>query len=253
MHDLFSPLRTRLDRDGSELSRQPVGPRPGGPPVFVGQVVAHPLLPTATNVYYSVNPVSILGTEGEGNAPVLLVDTTTTVLVCVLGTQAPSLGDNLICRYEGNRWVAERYGSGGNPGSGGASIPGCACPIVPQTLRMSTSGPCDPATFQSCVLQYGPTPPEFSGLGLGTNSFLSTQSFTDTYTGTLFRYNLVCNTVFFQLSRVYLATSSGVAYHDSTIYTWVIGLGGNTCTPFFLSNGSIFSGGNPNCLVTISQ
>jgi hypothetical protein len=252
MHDLFSPLRTRLDRDGSELSRRPVGPRPGGQPAFVGQVVANPQLPTATNAYYSVNPVSILGIEGEGNAPVLLVDTATTVLVCVLGTKAPSLGDNLICRYEGNRWVAERYGSI-DPGSGGASIPGCACTTIPQTLHMSTSGPCDSGTFQPCVLQYGPTPSEFSGLGLGANCFLSTQSFTDPYTGTLFRYSLACNTVFFQLSRIYLATGSGGAYHDSTIYSWSIGLGGNTCTPFLLSNGYIFSGGNPNCLVTISQ
>ena len=141
---------------------------------------------------------------------------------------------------------------GAGDGPGNATIPGCSCTSIPATLTMTVSGPCDPGTLNDCTLQYGPTPSAFSGLGLGSHCFLSTADFPDSYTGTNFRYNLACNTVYFQLSRIYEASGASGAYQDSTIFSWAIGLSGNSCTPFLLANGYIYAGGNPACLVTIS-
>ena len=118
---------------------------------------------------------------------------------------------------------------------------------------MSSAGPCVPSDFQVCTLQWGPTPAEFASLSLGANCFLSTQVFNDPFTGGTFRYNLSCDTVFFLLSRVYEPTSFGPAYHDSAIYTWRIGDPGNSCSPFLLSSGNIYPGGDNRCVVTISE
>ena len=81
------------------------------PPAFVGRVFAKGAIPTTTKVFFAVNPVAILGTEAESKPGVLTVDSSTTVLVYVLGTKAPVAGDHLICRFVGYRWVAERFGA----------------------------------------------------------------------------------------------------------------------------------------------
>ena len=62
-----------------------------------------------------------------------------------------------------------------------------------------------------------------------------------------------CDTVFFRLSRVYEPTDFGPAYHDSAIYNWQIGASGNSCSPFLLSIGNIYPGGDNRCVVTISE
>jgi hypothetical protein len=259
MRDLYSPLRPRFDRDASEVVSRFVGLGLGGPPAFVGQIVADSKQPTAAGYYYRVNTVAVLGTEGEGNPASLVVDTTTSVLVCVIGTKSPSAGDNLICRFVENRWISECHGVSSPPPPPPppyATIPGCSCSQIPATLQMSSSGPCYPGDFQAGTLQWGPTPSQFSSLGLGANCFLSTQDFqepTQTPPSGRFRYTFGCTANFFSLSRVYEPTQFTQAYHDTTIYTWAIGLTGNSCSPFLLSNGTIYPGGSPNCLVVISQ
>ncbi len=250
MLDPYLPLRVRLDRDAREVARRPAGLVPSGQPSFVGRVVAAPRLPTSTGLYYSVNPVAVLGPEVEGGAAALVADPTTTVLVCVLGAQAPQLGDDLVCRFVESRWVASRGRRAG--GGGGGSIPGCACTSIPQALQLSASAECRGA-FLSCALRYGPTPPELSGLDLGASCYLSTRAFLDPYTHTEFRYTIGCTRVFFRLSRVFLTSDAGGPYHESAIYSWTVGVPGNTCTPFLLSNGQINSGGIPSCTVTISE
>jgi hypothetical protein len=145
----------------------------------------------------------------------------------------------------------------GTSGGGGGDIPGCTCQGMPNTLTMTISGTdpitglpaCDPGTFQPCTLLWQTTPTAFSGLGLGSSCYLSTTTFTDPYTGTDFYYVLGCTAVFYSLSRIYVGPPP---YHDSTIYAWSVGLTGNTCTPFLLSNGFGYSGINPACLVVIS-
>ena len=254
MRDLDPTLRPRQARDASEVARRPIGTSPAGQPSFVGRVVADAHQPTASGYYYLVNPVSVVGSEAEGGSPALLPDTTTTALVCVIGTRAPSSGDDLICRFVENRWVAERYGATPPPPPPPTpTIPGCTCTSIPATLHMSSSGPCVPSDFQTCTIQWGPTPTEFTSLGLGANCFLSTQVFNDPFTGGTFRYNLGCDTVYFRLSRVYEPSSFGPAYHDSAIYTWQISSPGNSCSPFLLSSGTIYPGGDSRCFVTISE
>ncbi len=251
MRDLFSPIRYRQGRDAADATRPATGRGPGQFPSFVGRVTANPVLPVGTNRYYSVHPVAVFGVEGEGNLATLMPDTSTTVLVCVIGPKAPAVNDDLVCRFVGNRWVAERFGAKGN-GDGGATIRGCACVTIPTVLHMSVSGPCE-GVFQPCVIQYGPTPANLSGLNLGANCFLSTTTFVDDFSGIGYRYNLQCDTIFFRLSRVYLPSAYGGAFHDSSIYSWSIGQPGNTCHPFLLSTGYIYPGGNTNCIVTISE
>jgi hypothetical protein len=258
MHDRYSPLRLRFERDASEVVSRFIGLGPAGPPAFVGQIVADSKQPTVCGYYFRVNPVSIIGIEAEGKPATLVVDASTSVFVCVLGTQSPSPGDNLVCRFVENRWVGERYGhlAPPPPPPPYVTIPGCSCSQVPVTLQMSSSGPCYSGDFQACTLEWGPTPPQFLALGLGTNCFLSTQDFQDptqTPPFGLFRYTFGCTANFFSLSRVYEPNIYGSAYHDAISYTWAIGVTGNSCSPFLLSNGTIYVGGNPSCLVVISE
>jgi hypothetical protein len=250
MRDLYSQIRHLQARDARDAESRPTGRGSGQYPAFVGRVVAHPKLPTATNQYYSVNPVAILGVEAEGTTATLVPDPTSTILVCVIGSKTPSIGDDLVCRFTGNRWVAERFG--GQASGGGATIQGCACVSIPTSLHLSASGPCD-GVFLPCSLLYGPTPASLSNINLGANCFLSDQTFVDSLSGLSYRYNFGCDTIFFRLSRVYLPTSTSGAFHDSSIYSWSIGQPGNTCKPFLLSNGYIYPGGNTTCIVTVSE
>src|SRR4051812_30478133 len=105
MRDLDPSLRPRLDRDASEVARRSIGLSPAGQPSFVGRVAADANQPTAPGYYYLVNPVAVLGAEAEGGTPTLVPDATRTALVCVVGTRAPSAGDDLICRFVENRWI----------------------------------------------------------------------------------------------------------------------------------------------------
>jgi hypothetical protein len=118
---------------------------------------------------------------------------------------------------------------------------------------MSNSGPCVPSDFETCTIAWGPTPSYFSGLALGSYCLLSTTVFDDPFTGGTFQYNLSCDTIFFRLSRVYLPTSFGPAFQDAATYTWRIGDPGNSCSPFLLSGGTIYPGGDNECIVTISE
>ena len=222
--------------------------------------------------------------------------------------------------------VAAGAGSDGDT----ATISGCACTAIPTTLHLSSSGPCGAGVFPSCTFVYGPTPAEFSGQDLGSNCFLSAETFIDSYSGASYRFHLGCDTIYFRLSRVYEPSDSGDAFHDATIYAWSIGahlsvsgsvsgtphtgdtsvalgsgltravpagwtaiVGGNagitvtadaaigattvavtalpsatysagtsytfngpplnTCDPFLLSSGIIYSGGDPACVVVVTE
>ena len=258
MRDLEYTLRPRQDRDGAEIARRAVGLAPAGQLSFVGRVDDDAKQPTAPGYYYLVNPVSVLGPEVEGATANLVADMTRTVIVCVIGTKGPSAGDDLVCKFVENRWVAERYGATSPPPPPPPpTIPGCTCSVIPGTLTMSSSGPCVPSDFQACTIVWQPTPSWASGLALGSNCFLSTARLLDPFTGGYFYYNLNCDTIYFRLSRVYDGTTNygftGTPYQDATIYTWQIGEPGNSCSPFLLSVGTIYPGGNDACVVTISE
>jgi hypothetical protein len=77
---------------------------------FVGQVYAQASLPTTVGKFYAVHPCTLSGAEAEGQPGAVAADATRTELVCVLGAQAPAVGDRLDCEWAADRWVAERMG-----------------------------------------------------------------------------------------------------------------------------------------------
>jgi hypothetical protein len=248
--DFFPRLWSRQSTDGDAVTRRAAEGLPATQPAFVGRVFAQLAVPTSPGRFASVHPVAVLGAEGEANPGTLLVDTSTMVLVYLLGPGVPAAGDDLVCRFVGHRWVAERMDDGGGTM---ISLPGCPCAAIPSVLHM-TSGDttCDGGMFQNCVLAYGPTPSVYTPLGLGASCFLSTGSFTDGNTGDSFQYTFSCGPSGYTLSRVYAVSIFGSPYKDVVRYTWVIGEFGNTCTPFLLNRGQPNSACDPATVVTIS-
>ena len=118
---------------------------------------------------------------------------------------------------------------------------------------MTSADPsCNYNMFQSCTIQYGPTPPDFLPTGIGDFAFLSTQGFPDPIAdGAIFYYYLTCQSNLFSLSRIYQDSPYGSPYRDGVLYSWTIGGAGNTCAPFHLDNGQAFPGSDASCFVTI--
>jgi hypothetical protein len=219
-------------------------------PAFVGRVTADSASLATTSLFYTVNPVTVLGKEGEGNLGSLSVNTAASILVYMIGPQPPAVGDDVVCRYVKNRWVAERMAKSQ---SQTVPIPGCLCTATPRTLHMaSTNTISNGGMFQNCNISYVQTPPEYSSLFLGNSSFLSAQSFTDTDTGDSFRYLITCASVLYEITRIFVTSVFGSPFKEPPRYTWLMFAPGNTCTPFRLGNGQIFAGGDPTCTVTIS-
>lgn len=218
-------------------------------PVVVGQVFANPVVPNATSKYFSVHPVSLSGIEGEGKTGTLTVDATRSFLVYVVGTKSPVVGEYLICRFIGNRWVAERMGKS----SSVVTLPGCPC-IIPSTLHMSVIQPdANFGMFQDATLSYITVPPELALLSLGTKSYISTTTFIDEITQDRFWYRFFCSGGYFCISRIYATSVYGSPYSDSIRYRWLGGQPGNSCIPFLMTNGKVFPGGDPASVVTLSE
>lgn len=238
-------LRIRLDQARDALSRR--GPTHSGYPCMAAQVFGNPAIPTAAGTYVSVHPCQVYGPEVEGGAPTVTVDTARSLVVYVLGTARPVAGDNLICRFVGNRWVADRFGAA--PG-GGTVRPGCACPSSPVTITISQLGPDDatPRTVQPCTMAFGPLPAWALPLALAAdhNGYLSTSSFVDGSTGDTFYYHLDCYVGFYALTRIYQTSGFGSPFRDLIRYRWTIGAAGNSCAgPWQMHSAGIYAGGNP--------
>jgi hypothetical protein len=218
-------------------------------PVVVGQVFAAVTIPTASQVYYSVHPVSVAGAESEGGAGVLTVDAARSFLVYLVGSTPAVAGDYLLCRFIGNRWVAERMRSATAPK---INLLGCPCQ-VPSTLNMSVPNPSmNFEIFQSATIQWMPVPPALAALQLGPSAFLSTALFTDQLSTYPFRYQLFCSGGFFSLTRVFEQSDFGSPFREAFRYRWLPGLFGGTCTPFLFPQGQVFQGGNLGTVVALS-
>jgi hypothetical protein len=199
--------------------------------------------------YYATHPITFDVAEREGAEPALNVGTRTLV-VAFLGDKQPNVGDLAIAHGVGSRWVATKRKGIGRTGPH-PSIPGCVCRDIPATLHVAVSGPCQ-NIFKACTLEWGATPPEFSDFEIGPNCFLSSDAFVDDFSSLSYRYILGCDGVSFTLSRLFLPSTVTTAFRDSSDYQWTIGLVGNVCSPFLLSNGTIYQGGNPVCKVIIT-
>ena len=123
-------LRDRQAAYSRALDRQTDQPQPYLSARFLGQVFNGGSMGAAANLYYLTHPVLLTGTESEGGAATLTVDSATTVPVVVL-QNAPSVGDYLTAYAVGGRWVAER---GGMSGGGGTLCSPCTIPNSDLTL-----------------------------------------------------------------------------------------------------------------------
>jgi hypothetical protein len=248
--DLLAQIRDRQDGTEQTIGRQRGWLLVPSYPVLVGCVIGNSSIPAKVGTYVAAHPVDVLGTEAESALGVLFVDVSRTFLTYIVGSSPPMAGDYLICRFVGNRWVAARMSA---TQSTGVVIPGCPCGSSPSIIHMSSSNPSsNNHMFQTAVLTYGPTPASLLTLGLGSNSYLSTTTFPDLTTGDQFRYNLSCYNGFYVLTRVYDTSVYGSPYRDMIRYFWPMGYMGNTCKPFLLARGQMYTGGDPSCVVTIS-
>lgn len=189
--------------------------------------------------------------DDEGSNVSVINDITQVVPVAWLGPQAPVAGRAYLLHPCGNRYVA----GSGKPAvvkPPGAVIAGCQCTSIPLTLSMVPTDPTlNGGMFQPATLQWGPTPTVYARAALGTNSFLSTQSFIDQI-GESFQYYFTCTTDKLTLTRVYANSIFGNPYRDTVRYTWPLSLAGNTCDPFLLTAGQIYSGGDTRSQITVS-
>jgi hypothetical protein len=242
--------RIRLGRAGLNwLGDQLEG---GGVPAFVGKVTTPSTL-IGVGKFLLVQPTFVLGQEVEGGSGSFTEVGSTTVPVYLVGPAQASTGDYLICRYVDNRWAAERTVVSTSGGGSTGTLPQCFCNPIPATLSMTSySTTCNYGMFQSCSIQYGPTPAGYAVLDIGASSFLSVESFPDVIgNGAMFQYLLTCQYNEFNLSRVYLESPYGSPYRDGLLYSWLVGGYGNTCVPFHLDNGQPYAGSDASCFVTI--
>jgi hypothetical protein len=206
----------------------------------------------ALPAFYPFYDAKTGGTQTEGSNGTIAAYTGTSPEVLLLpGYTASSYTDDALCEWTGTRWVSDRFGV---PLGTGTVIPGCPCNPVPSPLTMTVSNASkNYGIFQNATLQYySPVPSQFSTLSLGTFAYLSTSSFTDQFSTNPFWYYFTCYQGYYALSRVYPKTSTGPAYVDSIRYRWLAGSFGNTCSPFSLTSGAIFAGGDSSCVVTIT-
>jgi hypothetical protein len=132
------------------------------------------------------------------------------------------------------------------------SINGCACTSTPTTIHLTIDKPDSISRLiKDCTFQWTDTPPALLPLGLGEKEYLSIQTFRDIATDDVYRYHLQCVLNFFTLTRVYEESAYGSPYRDVIRYKWPISLSGNSCNPFYMDSGIMYSGGDNSCVVTI--
>ena len=223
-----------------------------GLPSFLGRVVTSPAT-LKVGQFINVVPSTVLGAEQEGGGGVFTTSASSPapVLVYLMGSFAPMMGDYVICRFVDHRWVTDLTGGGVSHGQG-ILLPSCFC-AVPPTLQMISGDPtCNYGMFQSCTLVYGPPPPAMQLLGFTANVFTSSQSFVDPITNASFFYYFSCFYNQFFLSRIYPTSPMGSPFRDALLYNWIVGGYGNNCTPFLLEIGMPFPGSDATCSVIIS-
>lgn len=202
---------------------------------------------TSAGNYLKWQPQAVFGTETEG-APGVLTTQSTNLEALFLGPGTASGGESLVFRHVDYRWVCER----GGYGSSTIALPGCAC-LVPRNLTMSVTNPgLNDGIFQAGTLSWQAVPAALSLLYLGPYAYLSNSTFVDPSTGDTFWYLFYCTTGLWALSRVFQYSIFGSPYREGIRYRWFPGLPGNQCSPFLLSNGQVYSGGDPGTVVTLS-
>ena len=131
--------RSRQEELDRELDRQ-AGPTPIVVQRQAVQVYDGGNLPNTTPRVFLTRPILFDGSEAEGSGYTVNVDSTRSIPVLVLGTQAPSAGDNLVATGVGGRWVAERGLGGGSSCQICVIVTDCVGAIV-SGATVSITGP----------------------------------------------------------------------------------------------------------------
>lgn len=248
--DLLREQRSRASDADSDVDRLLDFASPADR-IHIGQVYDGGAMPTTVPRVYLTRPVSITSSEAEGTVIASSVDATKSVPVICLGPKVPNAGTCLIAYEIGGKWVS---GTVNRAGGSTIAISGCNCAETPAVIVMTSADEtCNFGILKSCVIAYGPTPAVFAPLSLGANCFLSTETFVSDYSSEEFYYLLTCNSSFYSLSRLFPVSIFGSPFREPPIYSWLIGDTGNTCTPFLMSNGFIYFGGDPACDVDLSE
>jgi len=116
--DPLRPIRLRWDDrrdpgiDRNRLRAPGLGaPASRGAPRFVGRIHDAGAIPDRTDRVYLAHPVRLDGAELEGGPASLVVDSSRSIPVVVIGSRSPEVGDLLVAVSVGGRWVADRLGS----------------------------------------------------------------------------------------------------------------------------------------------
>jgi hypothetical protein len=114
-------------------------------------------MPASGDHYFSGHPVECGNPEVEGGAPVFSIDPDTVLLVDVLGTTVPAVGDLLVATSVGGRWVAER--GGGTPAPSDCCMSPCGSTPIPQVdLELNYT-----IDFGEGPQPFGPFPMHYEG------------------------------------------------------------------------------------------
>jgi hypothetical protein len=166
-----------------------------------------------------------------------------------------------LCGVDGSNvveWCFAAVRRGVPTGPPTVTIPGCtACVTTPAILVQVNRNPaCNPAGgtnyFPNLVYRYGTTPAGYAALSLGASSFLSESSFKD-QNGDVHRWYFTCTAGSYTIQRVYLTSIFGSPFKDSIRYTWPLNRPANTCSPFALTDGVIYSGGDAGCDIEVYE
>lgn len=210
---------------------------------MVGRVVT-PTAVIAVGSYLMVNPVSIVGPEVEGGAGGFSIDNSATVPVYLVGPRPAQPGDMLLCRFIGHRWVAERSGTSQTT----HTLVGCPCAAIPSSLYLHVQNA--PPPFVTRLVWPATITWQTKPADLHVYNIASPGYFSDVYQGiahlsdgtayvaSTFRYYFSCSLGFYVVSGLFTDGSPGGYPGSFPIMQWLIGLGGNTCTPFNLPSGS---------------
>jgi len=249
--DELRTLRARVASIEDELARRSADAMSGTPAQVVEHRRAGGFVNTAGRFFLG-RPLRIEGVESEGATAAVAGQGGPDWAVRVLGA-VPQIGDLLVARNAAHRWHAWRGGPGGDDCVDCVNSPGCPCQQTPRFLRMVSSHPAsNGGILRSATIEYQDVPVALQPLVLNDRGYLSTTQFRDTLTDYMFWYYLSCFQNYYLLTRLFANYIYGTPYRDIVRYSWQIGITGNTCSPFALTNGTIFVGGDPICVVTIA-
>ena len=149
----------------------------------------------------------------------------------------PTVGDDLVCRFVGHRWVADRM----TAGSSTVTIPGCTCVDFPSTLNQTVTVADASGTLLPCVYTNQPAPDWL--VWPQPTTFLSPK-LVEPLTNSTYSYQFYCLVGYYVVRKVYwpdVQFPSGRVgppvwrFFPSSLF-------GNSCSPFRMVNGAALAG-----------